>query len=46
MQYPRKEKTKELQTSGTSIDRVNEKKLDMEYGLKYAPLYVFFYIFG
>jgi hypothetical protein len=32
MQYLRKKKTEELQTSGTSIDRVNEKQLDMEYG--------------
>jgi hypothetical protein len=32
MQYPRKKKLEEMQTSGTSIDRVNEKQLDMEYG--------------
>jgi hypothetical protein len=31
MEYPRKKKNpEELQNSGTSIDRVNEKQLDME----------------
>jgi hypothetical protein len=31
MQYSRKKKPKEPQTSGINIDRVNEKQLDMEY---------------
>jgi hypothetical protein len=42
-----KKKKKELQTSSTNTDRVNEKLLNMEHGQKKnAPLHGFLYIPG